>query len=181
MSLVLPGQTVARGVANGEGTTTKGDFVISTRTGIFDPKTISVRFPEKIEETGILPKVGSLVLARVTRINVRQATVSISVVDDICVKEEFQGVIHVQDIRATEKNKVKVQNSFRPGDIVRALVLSLGDGSAYFLTTARNDLGVVFAQSSETGEQMFPVDYQHMQTGSGFTEQRKCAKPILDE
>ncbi|CAA20134.1 Exosome complex component csl4 [Schizosaccharomyces pombe] len=181
MNLVLPGQVVARGAPNGEGTVKRGDYIISTRTGIFDPEKNSVTYPRKVEETAVLPNVGSIVLARVSRINARQATVNISVVDDVCTKDEFQGVIHVQDIRATEKNKVKVQNSFRPGDIVRALVISLGDGSSYFLTTARNDLGVIFAQSSETGEQMFPVDYQHMQTKSGYTEMRKCAKPILDE
>jgi exosome complex RNA-binding protein Csl4 len=30
----------------------------------------------------------------------------------------------VQDVRATEKDKVKIFESFRPGDIVRAVVVS---------------------------------------------------------
>ena len=37
--------------------------------------------------------------------------------------------------------------SFRPGDIVRAVVLALGDGQSYILSTARNDLGVIHAKS----------------------------------
>ena len=33
-------------------------------------------------------------------------------------------VCRVQDVRATEKDKVKIFESFRPGDIVRAQVVS---------------------------------------------------------
>jgi len=36
---------------------------------------------------------------------------------------------------------------FRPGDVVRAKVLSLGDARSYYLTTADNSLGVVHAKS----------------------------------
>lgn len=36
---------------------------------------------------------------------------------------------------------------FRPGDVVRAKVLSLGDARSYYLTTADNALGVVHAKS----------------------------------
>lgn len=37
---------------------------------------------------------------------------------------------------------------FRPGDIVRCEVLSLGDARSYYLTTARNELGVVYSKGS---------------------------------
>lgn len=36
---------------------------------------------------------------------------------------------------------------FRPGDIVRAKVISLGDARSYYLSTADNSLGVVHAKS----------------------------------
>ena len=36
----------------------------------------------------------------------------------------FQGVIRSQDVRATNKDSVKMHESFRPGDIVRAVVVS---------------------------------------------------------
>ncbi|EOA98486.1 3'-5' exoribonuclease CSL4-like protein, partial [Anas platyrhynchos] len=54
-----------------------------------------------------------------------------------------------EDIRATEKDKVEVYKSFRPGDIVLAKVISLGDAaqSNYLLSTAENELGVVVARS----------------------------------
>ena len=46
---------------------------------------------------------------------------------------------------------MEIYKSFRPGDIVQARVTSLGDSQSYFLTTAENELGVVFAMS-ESGK-----------------------------
>jgi exosome complex component CSL4 len=71
-----------------------------------------------------------------------------------------------------------MQNCFKPGDIVRATVLSLGDGNNYYLSTARNDLGVVFAKSA-AGQQMYALDWETMKCSvTGKTESRKCAKPF---
>ena len=71
----------------------------------------------------ILPEVGNIVLCRVIRITPRQAVVTILVCGDTVLDAEWQGLIRVQDIRATEKDRVKVYESFRPGDIVRAEVV----------------------------------------------------------
>jgi exosome complex component CSL4 len=49
---------------------------------------------------------------------------------------------------------------FRPGDVVRAKVLSLGDARSYYLTTADNSLGVVHANSLAGVELGWP---QHLQ------------------
>jgi exosome complex component CSL4 len=84
----------------------------------------------------------------------------------------------VQDVRATERDKVKIYNSFRPGDIVRAQVISLGDARSYYLSTAQNELGVIFAKSV-AGETMIPVSWQEMQCPkTKVIEYRKCAKPF---
>lgn len=72
----------------------------------------------------VLPEVGNIVLCRVTRITPREATVSILVVGDAVLSAQWQGVVRVQDVRATEKDRVKIYESFRPGDIVRAQVVS---------------------------------------------------------
>jgi len=53
----------------------------------------------------------------------------------------------LQDVLATEVDKVVMYDCFRPGDVVRAEVVSLGDARSYHLTTARNELGVVHATS----------------------------------
>lgn len=175
-----------------------------------------------------LPEVGDVVLARVTKLTLKQAHVEILVVEsagpvtadpgvgvngatpgvvpasivsasvgaaatDLAVTsataaaisasdvgEGFGGIIRVQDVRITERDKVKILDSFRPGDIVRATVISLGDGTNYYLSTARNDLGVVFARS-QSGDRMFPVDWQTMKAAhTGELELRKCAKPYIE-
>jgi len=73
---------------------------------------------------------------------------------------------------------VKVAESFRVGDVVRAVVISLGDERAYYLTTARNELGVVMAWS-EGGNVMVPVSWREfVDEGTGVREGRKVAKPV---
>ena len=82
-----------------------------------------------------------------------------------------------QDVRAAEKDKVKIYNSFRPGDIVKAEVISLGDARSYVLSTAKNELGVIFA-TSVAGATMIPISWQEMQCPKTKSiELRKCAKP----
>lgn len=75
----------------------------------------------------VLPDVGNVVLARVLRLMPRQAIVVIQQVGETVLQTEWQGVIRVQDVRATEKDKVKVYESFKPGDIVKAQVVRLAD------------------------------------------------------
>lgn len=73
----------------------------------------------------VLPDVNNVVLARVLRLMPRQAIVTIQQVGETVLQTEWQGVIRVQDVRATEKDKVKIHESFKPGDIVRAQVVRL--------------------------------------------------------
>lgn len=71
-----------------------------------------------------LPDVGNIVLCRVLRLMPRQAIVSIQQVGETVLQTEWQGIIRSQDVRATEKDKIKIHESFRPGDIVKASVVS---------------------------------------------------------
>ena len=60
-----------------------------------------------------------------TRLSPQQATLAITVVDGVPLPagEEFTGVVRAQDVRATEKDKVKIGDCFRGGDVVKALVV----------------------------------------------------------
>ncbi|ODA84060.1 hypothetical protein RJ55_02578 [Drechmeria coniospora] len=125
----------------------------------------------------ILPNVGNVVLARVVRLMPKQAIVVIQQVGDTVLQTEWQGVIRLQDVRATEKDKVKMYESFKPGDIVRAQVISLGDQANYYLSTAANEQGVIMA-TSEAGNDMVPVNWkEYKDPETGLTELRKVAKP----
>jgi len=113
------------------------------------------------------------------RLSPVQAVLSITVVDGVPLPhgEDFTGVIRVQDVRATEKDKVKIADCFRGGDVVRGVVISLGDARSYYVMTAKNELGVIFA-TSESGATMEPISWQEMRcTKTGRVEKRKCAKP----
>ncbi|PGH30390.1 exosome complex component CSL4 [[Emmonsia] crescens] len=154
-----------------------------------------------------LPAVDSIVLARVTRVQKRQATLSILVVLDDSPSSayptttttddlppsllsttnadplnaddlRFQALIRKEDVRAVEKDRVVMDEMFRVGDIVRAVVISLGDQSFYYCSTARNELGVVMGRSEE-GNVLVPVSWREMVDGrSGRREGRKVARPF---
>uniref|UniRef100_A0A674DJH0 Exosome complex component CSL4 n=1 Tax=Salmo trutta TaxID=8032 RepID=A0A674DJH0_SALTR len=114
-------------------------------------------------EAQLLPDVGAIVTCKVTSINPRFAKVHILYVGSTPLKDRFRGTIRKEDVRATEKDRVETYKSFRPGDIVLAKVISLGDvQSNYLLTTAENELGVVVAHS-EAGAQMVPISWFEMQ------------------
>ncbi|KAH8908695.1 exosome component 1 [Coniochaeta sp. PMI_546] len=139
--------------------------------------TISVSRSGISEKREVLPEVNNVVLCRVIRITPRQAVVNILVCGDSVLEAEWQGLIRVQDVRATEKDRVKIYESFRPGDIVRAEVISLGDQANYYLSTAKNEYGVIMA-TSEAGNTMFPVSWkEYKDPETGISELRKVAKP----
>jgi len=128
------------------------------------------------ERTVTLPRLHSVVLAQVINVNLRICKVAILRVDSISVKSRLPGILRKEDVRATEKDSVELFNCFRPGDIMRARVISLGDGNAYSLSTAENELGVLFALS-EDGHSMVPASWCEMLcTVTGRREKRKVAK-----
>lgn len=85
--------------------------------------------------------VGDIVLCRVTKINNNQAFVEVLHVGEIELDSPAKAVIHKEDIRLKEIDKVVVGEFFKPGDLVRASVISLGDNKHYFLSTAADGLG----------------------------------------
>jgi exosome complex component CSL4 len=92
----------------------------------------------------------------------------------------FMGVVRKQDVRKTEIDKVDLGSCFRGGDIVRAEVLSLGDARSFYLTTARDELGVVQARHRHSREIMLPISWTEVQDPvTGEVEDRKVAR--IDE
>ncbi|XP_054840192.1 exosome complex component CSL4 isoform X2 [Eublepharis macularius] len=140
----------------GSGTYTHHGFIFASLAGCFMKKS----------ENGM-----------VCSINSRFAKVHILYVGSTPLKSPFRGTIRREDIRATEKDKVEVYKSFRPGDIVLAKVISLGDvQSNYLLTTAENELGVVVAHS-EADVRMVPISWCEMQCPSTHAKElRKVAR-----
>ena len=58
------------------------------------------------------------------------------------------------------------------------LQISIGDQASYYLTTERNEFGVLMAKS-EVGNSMVPISWKEFRDPvTGETETRKVAKPI---
>lgn len=217
---LLPGQPLplphGAHAQAGTGTYAHDGYVVASTVGYGDvyEGAASVR---GMRPPPVVPAPGDTVLGRVTRVTPRQANVAILVVGGLPCGgtlglgagpargnqaagegldgSNFQAVIRSQDVRATEKDSVVMRECFRPGDIVRAVVISLGDARSYYLSTEGNNLGVVHATSTAStggcqphssaaggwdphGRVMQPESWRSMvEPVTGATEPRKCAKP----
>ncbi|KAK2499793.1 hypothetical protein MC885_002043 [Smutsia gigantea] len=176
----------------GSGTYTRHGYIFSSLAGCLMKSSENGALPVmsvvRETESQLLPDVGAVVTCKVSSINSRFAKVHILYVGSTPLKNSFRGTIRKEDVRATEKDKVEIYKSFRPGDIVLAKVvsfipsrlwsfISLGDAqSNYLLTTAENELGVVVAHS-ESGVQMVPISWCEMQCPKTHTKEfRKVAR-----
>ncbi|KAB8343186.1 hypothetical protein FH972_022776 [Carpinus fangiana] len=143
--------------------------------------------PRTSTTTNALPTVGATVLLRILRLTTRAATGAILTIaappepaapapQALPCAEPFACTLRREDIRATEKDRVRVADAVRPGDIVRAEVISLGDQGGYYVSTARNELGVVLA-GAEGGGALVPVSWCEMEdVETGVREARKGAR-----
>ncbi|PHJ23706.1 3 -5 exoribonuclease csl4 [Cystoisospora suis] len=125
------------------------------------------------------PAVGCFVLAQVTKISQKRVDCNILAVDGLSLAEPFRGFIRSQDIRETEVDTVDVLECYSLGDVLRAKVISLGDGRSYVLSTASAELGVLFSQGKDGG-QLQPVTCKLMRCDvTGRLQRKKVAAPIF--
>ncbi|PVD30188.1 hypothetical protein C0Q70_09450 [Pomacea canaliculata] len=182
-SICIPGQRIARqseDTVGGHGTYTRHGFLYSTLAGYLKETRLSdgkkqISVVSDIHHT-VVPSESAIVTAKVTSVTPRFCKCVIMSVGKTPLKEYFRGMIRKEDVRATEKDKVEMYKCFRPGDLVVARVLSIGDAQSYLLSTAENELGVVSA-TSEAGAIMVPVSWCKMQCPKTLAEEfRKVAK-----
>jgi len=127
-----------------------------------------------------LPKVNDVVFAKCTKIRDKLAQFDVLVCDGKPLKMEFSGIVRQQDVRKTEIDKVVMEESFVPGDVVRCKVLAMGDGRSLVLTTNENPLGVVRAKCQRCKATMVAMNWQEMMCPkTEHREMRKVAK--IDE
>uniref|UniRef100_S4R4U0 Exosome component 1 n=1 Tax=Petromyzon marinus TaxID=7757 RepID=S4R4U0_PETMA len=126
--------------------------------------------------TQLVPEIGVIVTGKISSINPRFARCQILFVGSTPLKGIFRGTIRKEDVRATEKDKVEIYKSFRPGDIVLARVISLGDSQSYLLSTAENELGIL-QYNRPFRAQMVPISWCEMQCPKTHAkEYRKVAR-----
>ncbi len=134
--------------------------------------------PPAGRSTTAVPAEGDVVMARVRSVGDRQAELVVLVIGETgrALRAPLRGVVRREDIRATDIDRVVMLQSVRPGDVVRAKVLSLGDRRSLFLSTAEPSLGVVWAKS-RAGHVMVPAAHDSMRCPvTGEDERRKVAR-----
>ncbi|XP_071483335.1 exosome complex component CSL4-like [Diadema antillarum] len=181
--LCIPGERLAgeSEYHSGPGTYIKHGLIYSSLAGhVCTRHNTEQELPEltvlREEVQTTVPQQNSLVTCKAVNITSKFCRCDILSVEGVQLTSTFRGMIRKEDIRATEKDKVEVHKSFRPGDIILARVLSLGDAQSYLLTTAENELGVVLAKS-EAGVPMIPISWCEMICPKTHDKQpRKVAK-----
>ena len=185
LEVVTPGERIGSTSTHlsSTGTHILNSSIYASVTGLLQPlpPTSSTSLPSlsvlSLHPPPPLPQPGDLVLARVTRINSRYASLSILCVGSRLTTDTFPAVLRQRDIRSFDIDACDVGRSYRPGDLVRAAVLSMGDARSYFLSTAEADLGVVEATSAAGGK-MKAISWERMECETtGMKEYRKVAKP----
>ena len=138
--------------------------------------TLSVQRGGAGASAAAVPEVGQLVLARVLRISPLAAHCEV-VLCEGKPTSAFSGVLlreHVTPGGAADAPPM--EDCVRPGDVVQAVVASLGDARSFFLSTAPLHCGVVAAKAEVSGLPLRAVDYKLMEDAGGARERRKVAR-----
>ena len=191
-SKVAPGDRIgnAQQLEPGTGCYKRGNHIFASAVGTLtidkkiakstDFPVVSIELEKgRIYASSQILSIGSKVLCKVGRIMNQQAMVDIVAAEDIgALREHHGGSIRKEDVRLGVSEEVKIHESFRPGDVVLARIISLGDSRRFFLSTAENELGVIRAVCSKSGEIMTPISWKEMECPTTqIRERRKCAKP----
>ena len=189
-SLVCPGDIIESfiegGIVIGQGVYLhvdgKQQHVVASVVGLVHctvmadmKKCMSVIAPCEADESVL--KVGDKIMCRATKLSANQTNVDILVVGDKELKQGAKGTIRKEDIQLNEVDTLIMSNCFRPGDLIRAKIISMGDSRSFFCSTAESDCGVKFARSL-SGNLMKAINWREMQDiVTGSVELRKVAKP----
>ena len=119
--------------------------------------------------------INDTLLCKITKVTTNQAYTDIISNGDKELRISAKGIIRREDVRSNEIDKIIMHECFHPGDLVRAIVISLGDSKYYYLSTAENNLGVIYSKS-ESNNNLIPVNNNEMKDCiTGHIENRKVA------
>jgi len=119
-----------------------------------------------------IPRVGSIVLGQVSSVQTQNAVVRIYKIGKKQLSGFFTGILHISDVRL--RYVESMFNVCKPGDIIRAKVIS-ETNNTYHLSTKDKNLGVVYAFCSQCGYMLQPKRQIMRCPRCGKTEKRKIA------
>lgn len=119
-----------------------------------------------------VPKTGSIIVGQVANVQKQNAFVHMYEIDETQLSGFFSGILHVSDVQLRYVDSMF--SVCKPGDVIRAKVISEKNGT-YHLSTKDRNLGVVYAFCSQCGY-MLELRRQRMHCPRcGKIEKRKTA------
>lgn len=128
--ICLPGQRLclcSKNNASGHGTYERQGYIYSQLAGYVDvveKDNVKIIEVHSTGEQTVIPAQGDIVTAQVYIITQSYAKCQIKCVGDTVLRRPFKAVLRKEDVRASEKDRVEIYKSFRPGDIILARVVS---------------------------------------------------------
>ncbi len=174
--LVVPGERlgVVEEFSVGEGVYEVDGSIYSERVGLTRvdsrDRTINV---QPIDDKPCLPKVGDVVTAYVVTSQDKAAFVEIVKIDDKPLNAPFEGVVHLLTVGLRYVRRVN--EAYKPRDVIRARVSSLKN-MTYHLSTMERNLGVLQAYCSICGMQLMRDKGILRCQSCGNLEKRKIAQ-----
>jgi len=143
-----------------------------------DKQVMTVKHWKKADR---IPAVDDVVIAKIIGIKQHLAVAEIICINDKPLLHSCSGVIRQQDVRQLDTDSVQIFKCFRPSDIIKAKIISLGNQNDYYLSTSAPQFGVI-AATSTMGYPMMALKWNKMQcTVTKVVEDRKVAKLDFDD
>ena len=119
-----------------------------------------------------VPKIGSTVTGQISNIQNKTASVRIFKIGKDFLSGVFSGLLYISDISRSYVDSI--HDAFKPGDIVRAKVIS-EKNRTFHLSTIDKNLGVLHAYCSQCGELLQQKRYKMHCPACGRIEKRRFA------
>ncbi|KAB0795368.1 hypothetical protein PPYR_12207 [Photinus pyralis] len=182
--ICVPGQRLCildKTHESGQGTYERQGYIYSSLAGVVDVVDKDGVKVVEVQSTGeqtLVPTQGDIVTAQVTILTQDFCKCVIKCIGNTVLSRTYRGILRREDVCATDKDRVQIYKSYRPGDVILARVLPITEAHTYNLSTAENELGVVIAHS-EHGYPMVPISWTQMQCTKMYTKElRKVAKVV---
>ena len=174
MQTIIPGEKlgVIEEYMPGQGTYVKDGNIISSTIGKKEIAQKTRNIYVSPARQMVIPVIGSTVEGQVSTAQEKMANVRILKVGDKYPSGSFTGVIHIST--ASDDYVKAMPYVCKPGDIVRAKVIS-DKNRAYHLSTAERNFGVIYAFCSKCGNLLLKKG-RNLQCGAcNNIEERKMA------
>jgi exosome complex component CSL4 len=118
------------------------------------------------------PKVGSIIIGQIGNAQSDNVLVKIFKLDNKQLSGAFGGILHISDV--ADRYVDSMNDVCKPGDIVRAKVISTKN-QVYHLSTSDRNLGILYAFCSRCGNLLDLQKYEMHCPKCGNVESRKTA------